>query len=155
MTRITRNLLVTLCFGVGSARAVAAQGTCPAIRPNEATVVRTVGDIFTNPDYQPVRTRLQITTLSGTVTKTYVTDASVCSTLYSMVFNNVGAMWNLPDSASKAALLSSLDIRYYRVGDYYVAQLDSPPGGGMHLSGRIPLMIFRRPVLQYLGVVLQ
>jgi hypothetical protein len=113
-----------------------------------------VAERVTSAIYASTRSTLRIPTLDDSVTKTVVTDAGVCNAMRRAVYRNLESVWKLPADADRTAILASLSIHYFRVGDYVAAMLmdngknDGPLAGP---AGWAPVMIFESSSLRYVG----
>ena len=78
----------------------------------------------------------------------------MCRTIRDLVVANIQHVYRLPKDVDQAALLSSTDMHFYRVGDYWMALLFFAHPGLGAVNGWAPMMIFQSTTRRYLGTVL-
>jgi hypothetical protein len=133
--------------------AASAQHGCPTTWPQEWIIRDHVADAVNSHDFSIARSRLGMPALDSDTTKTIITDGVVCNAIYKAIYDNLASMWTLPAGADKTAALASQSIHYFRVGDYYAAEIMPAPDGQLVLNGWADVMIFERRTLKFIGVV--
>jgi hypothetical protein len=130
-----------------------AQHGCPTPGPAEWAVRDHVADAVNSHDFSEARSRLGMPTLDSDTTKTIITDAAVCNAIYKGIYDNLARLWKLPAGADKTAALATQSIHYFRIGDYYAAEVMSAPDGQLVLNGWASVMVFDRRTLEFIGVL--
>jgi len=92
-------------------------------------------------------------TLDSDTTKAIITEAAVCNAIYKRVYDNLARMWTLPAGADKTAALATQSVHYFRIGDYYAAEILSAPDGQFVLNGWADVMIFDSRTLEFIDVL--
>jgi hypothetical protein len=151
MNRSLRIVLsMTSLVLVPSARA---QHACPVAWRGEATFIEIAERVVKTADYAPARARLRLDPVDSSATVTFIADEAMCRTIHDLVVANIQHVVVLPRDVDKAAFLSSTDMHFYRVGDYWMALLFFDHPGLATVNGWAPLMIFESTTRRYLGVV--
>jgi hypothetical protein len=133
--------------------AASAQHGCPTPWPQEWVVRDHVADVVNSQDFSEARSRLGMPTLDSDTTKAIITEAAVCNAIYKRVYDNLARMWTLPAGADKTAALATQSVHYFRIGDYYAAEILSAPDGQFVLNGWADVMIFDSRTLEFIDVL--
>ena len=138
-----------LCVATASA-----QHGCATQGPHEDSVRDRVADIFTTAEFAAPRSDFAMPTLDSGVTKAVVTDPRICNAIYARIHKNIDSLWTLPPGADRSAALASQSIHYFRVGDYYAAEIMTDPNAGpLVVNGWAQVIIFDRTTLRFVGVI--
>jgi len=123
---VTAVVAQALCLSVASAQS----GCTKPYPPYAADFLKYVRGTITTDENTRLRSAIGIRTLDDSATLTVVTDARTCNAIYHAIYANIFKHWRLLDGselpvAKRTAFLAANSIYYYRVGEYYVAILES------------------------------